>query len=241
MKGSAHRNFGNMDSFNEEEEDRLLQLQLQADVGSEVQAEAHPAKKPKTLKRKAEAGNEVQAKDKKQKPKTSKRKAEAGNEVQAEDKKLKPKALKRKAEGPMTPESDEGEITGVPSRIKAERHVKNKVELLIQWKNYPNEEDWTWELESEFKKSAPKMVQAWKLKRSKESAEPELQDVVEKILGKRKQSGVPHYLVKWEGYEKVEDRTWEPCDRLKVDVPEIVEAYESKAKGKGKGVAKAKK
>jgi hypothetical protein len=37
-------------------------------------------------------------------------------------------------------------------------------------------------------------------------------------------------LVKWKGFKKVKDRTWEPCERLRVDVPLIVEAFEEKRK-----------
>lgn len=112
----------------------------------------------------------------------------------------------------------------------------HEVEFLVQWKNYPEEKDWTWELESDFSQSAPKMVSAWQAKKNKQSKEEEkvIKDVVEKILAKRKQSGVPHYLVKWEGYDNIEDRTWEPCDRLQVDVPQIVEAYENKTQRKAR-------
>lgn len=55
-----------------------------------------------------------------------------------------------------------------------------------------------------------------------------------KILSKRKFKGIPHYLVQWVGYPKVEDRTWEPCERLSVDVPLLVEGFEEK-KGRKKG------
>ena len=139
-------------------------------------------------------------------------------------------------QGPMTPESEKPESSGVPARIRAERQVEDEVQLLVQWKNYSDEKDWTWEAESELQQSVPKMVQAWRTKKSREMDEAEavLEDEVEKILGKRKWKGEPHYLVKWKGYEDIESRTWEPCDRLKVDVPEIVDAYESKSKKKRK-------
>ncbi|PVH82231.1 hypothetical protein DL98DRAFT_514006 [Cadophora sp. DSE1049] len=155
--------------------------------------------------------------------------AELANEDEAE-------SSNANAQGPMTPESEVAESNGVPARIKAERQVENEVQLLVQWKNYPDEKDWTWEAESEVQQSVPKMVQAWRMKKSRETDETEavVEDEVEKILGKRKWKGEPHYLVKWKGYEDIESRTWEPCDRLKVDVPEIVEAYESKGSKKGK-------
>lgn len=56
--------------------------------------------------------------------------------------------------------------------------------------------------------------------------------IVERVLGKWKFKGVPHYLVKWKGYEEVKDRTWEPCERLMVDVPLLVEAFRNKKRKK---------
>jgi hypothetical protein len=81
--------------------------------------------------------------------------------------------------------------------------------------------------------SAPDMVAAWVAKSGVEVEEetPITVDyIVEKILGWRKFKGVLHYLVKWKGFKKVKDRTWEPCERLRVDVPLIVEAFEEKRK-----------
>ncbi|CZR54675.1 uncharacterized protein PAC_04559 [Phialocephala subalpina] len=59
------------------------------------------------------------------------------------------------------------------------------------------------------------------------------ENIPERILGKKKFKGVPHYLVKWKGYELVKDRTWEPCERLGADVPWLAEAFEAK-KGRKK-------
>ncbi|KAH7417626.1 hypothetical protein BKA64DRAFT_740105 [Cadophora sp. MPI-SDFR-AT-0126] len=189
----------NTEEVNEAEEERLVQLQLQAELANEDHVETSNAN----------------------------------------------------AQGPMTPESEVPtinvpesavpesgvpETSGVPARIRAERQVQNEVQLLVQWKNYSEEKDWTWEEERELQQSAPKIVQAWRTKKNKETVVEDavLEDEVEKILGKRKWKGEPHYLVKWMGYEDIESRTWEPCERLKVDVPDIVEAYESKSKKKGK-------
>jgi hypothetical protein len=94
-------------------------------------------------------------------------------------------------------------------------------------------------------KTSPDLVQNWKLRiiedKSNVIEQPVLENVVEKILSKRKFKGIPHYLVKWEGYELEKDRTWEPCSRLRVDVPGLVEDYEEKLSRKGKGKAKGKK
>lgn len=133
-------------------------------------------------------------------------------------------------------EEDIPESSGVPVEIMAERIVDKQVQLLVRWKGYPGETDWTWELESEFNGSVPKLVDTWRKKKLevKDENEAVVEDIVEKILSKRKFKGVPHYLVKWKGYEETKDRTWEPCDRLAVDVPHVVEAYECKSKAKKK-------
>ncbi|KAJ5038413.1 uncharacterized protein L3040_007276 [Drepanopeziza brunnea f. sp. 'multigermtubi'] len=61
-----------------------------------------------------------------------------------------------------------------------------------------------------------------------EDGEEEEKYTVDKILGKRKFKGRDHYLVKWKGYAEVRDRTWEPCDRLGDDVPDVVREYEGR-------------
>ncbi|KAF3937046.1 hypothetical protein ABW19_dt0210562 [Dactylella cylindrospora] len=45
------------------------------------------------------------------------------------------------------------------------------------------------------------------------NAEPE-EYIVEKIMGHKFEDGVLKYLVKWQGYEKKSDQTWEPEDTL---------------------------
>ncbi|CZT50477.1 uncharacterized protein RSE6_11472 [Rhynchosporium secalis] len=179
---------------------------------------------PEPIKGKAKTGGV-------KKPEPKKMNAEA-----AENKNQELKKAKDKGHTQWTPETDIPEDSGVPARIRAERKAAYQVQLLVQWKNYPEEKDWTWELESELKQSTPHIVNAWKTKRGSQTTDSEgmIEHTVEKILSKKMYKGVVHYLVKWEGYEKVEDRTWEPCDRLKIDIPEIVEEYESKGKGNKK-------
>ncbi|KAK2630107.1 hypothetical protein QTJ16_000927 [Diplocarpon rosae] len=129
---------------------------------------------------------------------------------------------------------DDTQSRGVPAKFMAERTGLGGTQLLVKWKSYPNEKDWTWELESELLESVPELVEAWKKQKREggDAAGALLENLVEKILGKRKLKGLPHYLVKWEGFADAKDRTWEPCDRLAVDVPDIVAAYESKKKSK---------
>ncbi|KAH6681678.1 hypothetical protein B0J14DRAFT_220594 [Halenospora varia] len=111
-----------------------------------------------------------------------------------------------------------------------QKETPEGLEILVRWEDYPDEKDWTWETEESLSESVPKMVADWKKKTPEEEV---VIEKVEKILGKKKFKGIPHYLVQWEGYPALEDRTWEPCDNLHEDVPEIVEAYE-KQKQKGK-------
>eukprot|EP00092_Neocalanus_flemingeri_P085540 GFUD01107642.1.p1 GENE.GFUD01107642.1~~GFUD01107642.1.p1 ORF type:complete len:332 (-),score=125.63 GFUD01107642.1:466-1461(-) len=48
-----------------------------------------------------------------------------------------------------------------------------------------------------------------------DSEEEEEEDYeVEKILDKREEKGITKYLIKWVGYDKEEDNTWEPQDNL---------------------------
>jgi len=61
---------------------------------------------------------------------------------------------------------------------------------------------------------------------------------VEKILDKRMKGGKVEYLIKWEGYPDSEN-TWEPQENL--DCPEIINAFEAKAKGKKEETKKRKK
>ncbi len=120
-----------------------------------------------------------------------------------------------------------------PKQLMAERKTPAGLKFLVQWEDYPQEKDWTWETETEMMESAPDMVAAWAAKSGVDIEEENpitVDYIIEKILGRRKFKGVPHYLVKWKGFEKVKDRTWEPCERLRVDVPLIVEAFEEKRK-----------
>ena len=131
------------------------------------------------------------------------------------------------------PSLDDEEYT--PKQFMAERKTSEGLQFLVQWRDYPEEKDWTWEMETAMIESAPDMVTAWlaKSEREVEDEDPITVDyIVEKILGRRKFKGVPHYLVKWKGFEEVKDRTWEPCERLSIDVPLIVEAFEEKKRKK---------
>ena len=120
-------------------------------------------------------------------------------------------------------------------KLMGSRETMDGEEYLVKWDGYPSQKDWTWEPESSLLDSTPSLVRAFKSAKTQQSrktkAEAEIY-TIERILGRRKFKGVPHYLVKWEGYESVEDRTWEPEDKLRVDVPWLVDAFEEKKRGK---------
>lgn len=122
-------------------------------------------------------------------------------------------------------QAEEEEDGYVPEKIHSERETANGMEFLVQWEDYPNEEDWTWEPEETMVEDVPDLVISWQLARDELKV---VTEEPEKILGKRKFRGVDHYLVKWKGYDKVKDRTWEPCERFSLDAPVLVEDYEAK-------------
>jgi hypothetical protein len=116
-----------------------------------------------------------------------------------------------------------------PERIVAERKTEEGViEILVQWLGWPEEKDWTWEVGKTLEQSVPDLVASWRENKVQKEEQVNVEYIVEKILGKRKFKGVPHYLVAWKGFPLVEDRTWEPCQRLGVDVPHLVDAFEMK-------------
>merc|ERR1719205_340763 len=53
---------------------------------------------------------------------------------------------------------------------------------------------------------------------------------VEKILDMKKEGGITKYLVKWLGYDKEEDNTWEPLDNL--DCEDKIKLFEDKTETK---------
>jgi hypothetical protein len=81
--------------------------------------------------------------------------------------------------------------------------------------------------------TAPDMVMAWITKHEVEEDNSITVDyIIEKTLLRRKFKGAPHFLVKWKEYKTVKDRTWEQCERLRIDMPLIVKAFEEKKKKK---------
>jgi hypothetical protein len=49
---------------------------------------------------------------------------------------------------------------------------------------------------------------------------------VERILERKVIGGVKMFLIKWKGYNKAKDWTWEPARTMEVDIPEMVKKFE---------------
>jgi hypothetical protein len=131
----------------------------------------------------------------------------------------------------------------VVEKLRALRETPQGREILVEWEDYPDETDWTWETEKSLKESVPDMIEEWQRARAgsidlgtdiAEKQEFEIKEV-EKIIYCRHIKKVPHYLVSWKGYPKKKDQTWERCDKLKADVPTLVDEYERRRKRRKKG------
>jgi len=79
------------------------------------------------------------------------------------------------------------------------------------------------EVKSPVKKKRRKRIVILDTSESEEESEGNQQEFeVESILGKREGHGVTEYLIKWLGYDREEDNTWEPvnnlqcCDKIKL-------------------------
>jgi 2EXR family/Chromo (CHRromatin Organisation MOdifier) domain len=129
-------------------------------------------------------------------------------------------------------EGDEETTRYVPKRFVAQRETPDGPEILVEWEDWPEEKDYTWEPVSNLQEDAPEMMKAWKASRKPKKVLKVYE--VETILGKRKIKGEWHYLVKWKGFSKDEAKSLEPCEKLAVDVPELVEAFENHKPKRGR-------
>jgi hypothetical protein len=127
---------------------------------------------------------------------------------------------------------DEETAEYVPKRFVAQRETPDGPEILVEWEDWPDEKDWTWEPVSNLQEDAPEMMKAWKASRKAKKVSKVFE--VESILGKRKTKGEWHYLVRWKGFSKEEAKSLEPCEKLAVDVPELVEAFENRKSKRGR-------
>jgi hypothetical protein len=129
-------------------------------------------------------------------------------------------------------EGDQGTTEYVPKRFVAQRETPDGPEILVEWEDWPDEKDYTWEPVSNLQEDAPEMMKAWKASRKPKKVIKVYE--VESILGKRKIQGEWHYLVKWKGFSKEEAKSLEHCEKLAVDVPELVEAFENRRSKRGR-------
>ena len=148
--------------------------------------------------------------------------------------------------------------------------VNGVAKYLVKWKNWNREEDNTWEPSTNLggsedliekyekgikltkgkeKKSSEAAAETSKKKKqdkpliAEESDDGDDEYEVELIVDKREIGHVTEYLVKWKGWEKEEDRTWEPEENL-VGSEKLIKKYESaenKSKTKQKKEATPKK
>ena len=160
--------------------------------------------------------------------------------LEAEAHPLPPANLSEEEEQQQTPQAEY-----TPAKFMAERTAdkSNNLKILVRWTDFPNEKDWTWESETTLQEDVPDMMKAWNTRKTKEKedtcilargdneTETEGEEEVpiyevEAILGKKKIKGLVHYLVQWKGYPLMKDRTWEVRERLRIDVPEMVDLFE---------------
>ncbi|APA10238.1 hypothetical protein sscle_06g050080 [Sclerotinia sclerotiorum 1980 UF-70] len=124
-----------------------------------------------------------------------------------------------------------------PRKVQASRiDGEGNEQLLIEWKGYPLQKDWTWESIGRLRESCPDKIEEWE--NSVQNAATDIHEV-EAILEKRKFRGKVQYRVKWDGWQH-KHNTWEPAEMLEFDVPYMVEDFEEalKKKAEKKGIAR---
>jgi len=116
--------------------------------------------------------------------------------------------------------------------ILDKRGKGKKLEYLVKWKNFEKKEDQTWEpmenltesleLVEKFEKEHDEKRDKAERRTSKQTkknlvteVEEEEEYEIEKILDVREGIEGKEYLVKWQGWDRPEDQTWEPEDSLK--------------------------
>jgi hypothetical protein len=127
---------------------------------------------------------------------------------------------------------EESSAEYTPKRFVAQRDTPDGQEILVEWEGYPYEKDWTWEPLSNLLEDTPDMVKAWKTSRKAKKVFKVYE--VDSILNKRKVGGEWHYEVRWKGFSKDEATSMEPCEKLRVDVPELVETFEARKPKRGR-------
>merc|ERR1711892_448997 len=120
--------------------------------------------------------------------------------------------------------------------IKKRFDMEGKVEYLVKWEGYDESNENTWEpakniekhIVNDFEKSLKKIGN-----KTKKKVETEDEFVVERILERRtSRRGEVEFLVKWEGYDELEDNTWEPFSNMEKHMVDAFELEEANVKKK---------
>ncbi|KAN0095994.1 hypothetical protein V8E51_014799 [Hyaloscypha variabilis] len=180
----------------------------------------------------AEDNDDVKEEEEEQVEKTEEEKVEETEEADTQDTEMKDGEDREDDDANDEAAGDEETSEYVPKRFVAQRETPDGPEILVEWEDWPDEKDWTWEPLNNLQEDAPDMMKAWKASRKAKKVSKVFE--VESILGKRKIKGEWHYLVKWKGFSKDEAKSLEPCEKLAVDVPELVEAFENHKPKRGR-------
>jgi Chromo (CHRromatin Organisation MOdifier) domain len=180
----------------------------------------------------AEDNDDVKEEEEEQVEKTEEEKVEETEEADTQDTEMKDGEDREDDDANDEAAGDEETSEYVPKRFVAQRETPDGPEILVEWEDWPDEKDWTWEPLNNLQEDAPDMMKAWRASRKAKKVSKVFE--VESILGKRKIKGEWHYLVKWKGFSKDEAKSLEPCEKLAVDVPELVEAFENHKPKRGR-------
>jgi len=178
--------------------------------GSKGKIEEYEKKLKEKDSKKSNEGSKKTAEKESDDVKSKKNKAEENKNEKSKDKDKKE-------------ESDADEEEFVAEKVVDKRTLrKGKVEYLIKWKDY-GDDDNTWEPADQ--KLIQEAVKNYE-KKDKNNSDDDEEFVVEKIVDKRvNKRGKTEYLCKWKGYPE-SDNSWEAVETL--DCKDLIKKYENK-------------